>query len=81
MGCKQYIYFLISEKLEIADCFKNLLCKRIHVKFCKYILGVHRKSTNFALLSELRRLEALHHDINCQIVKSWNMYRFENLSI
>lgn len=31
------------------------------------------------VLSELRRLEPLHHDINCQIVKIW--YRFENLSM
>ena len=32
---------------------------KIHIKFCKYILGVHSKASNFAVLSELGRLPLL----------------------
>lgn len=62
--------FLKCETLEIGDCFRNLPCERIHVKFCKYILCVHRKSTNFAVLSELGRFP-LYYDIVILLIKSW----------
>ena len=65
------------ENLRIDDCFKNLLSERIYVKFCKYILGVHKKSTNFAVLSELGRFP-LHYDIVKSLIRYW--YRLENLS-
>ena len=35
--------------------FKDDIHEKLHIKFCKSILGVNRKSTNFAVLSELGR--------------------------
>ena len=63
--------------LKIDDCFKNLPCERIHLKFCKDILGVHKKSNNFAVWSELGRFP-LHYDIVKSLFRSW--YRLENVS-
>ena len=41
-------------------CFDHVYSRQkaemLHKKFCKFILGVHRKSTNIAVLSELGRL-------------------------
>ena len=42
--------------------YKDLVCERLHLKFSKCILGVHKKSSNFAVLSELGRF-SLHFDI------------------
>lgn len=46
--------------------FDQIYCKQkaelLHQKFCKYILGVHKKSTNFAVLSELGRFP-LHFNV------------------
>lgn len=54
---------LKCEKLEVEHCFRNLPCERIHLKFCKYLLGVHSKSTNFLVLSELGRFPLISYDI------------------
>ena len=47
----------------------------MHLKFCKFILGVHKKSSNFAVMSELGRVP---YYIN--IIKSMLLYwhRLEN---
>jgi hypothetical protein len=46
--------------------FDQIYCKQnaelLHQKFCKYILGVHKKSTNFAVLSELGKFP-LHFNV------------------
>ena len=34
-------------------CGKPVL-ENIHIKLCKYVLGVHRKATNAAVIAELR---------------------------
>jgi hypothetical protein len=43
--------------------FDQIYCKQkaelLHQNCCKYILGVHKKSTNFAVLSELGRFPLL----------------------
>lgn len=49
--------------------------EKLHQKFCKYILGVHSKATNFAVLSELGRLP-MYYNIVKSMVKYY--YRFEN---
>ena len=55
--------FLKASKLSVYDIFNNKLkCENLHLKFCKNILGLHRKSANFSTLSELGRLP-LHFDI------------------
>ena len=57
--------------------YKNLPCEKLHLKFSKCILGVHKKSVNFAVLSELGRFP-LYYDIIKSIIRYW--YRLENLS-
>ncbi|KAK3097853.1 hypothetical protein FSP39_013826 [Pinctada imbricata] len=48
--------------ITLDEIFSKLLCNKLHLKFCKSILGVHQKSSNFAVLSELGR-HPLHYDI------------------
>ena len=56
--------------------YTNLIGEKMHIKFCKFILGVHSKTTNFAVLSELGRFP-LHFDIAKAIINFWT--RLENL--
>ena len=46
----------MKKELEIYDIFKDWEYEKLHVKFCKYLLGVNKRSTNIAALSELGRL-------------------------
>ncbi len=62
---------------DINKLFRDLPCDKLHLKFCKLILGVHKKSTNFAVLSELGRLP-LHFNIVQSLLNYW--YRLENLN-
>ena len=41
--------------LSFDQIYNNLECESLHMKLCKYILGVNQKSTNFAVRSELGR--------------------------
>ena len=41
--------------INLEKIYKNIEPEKIHVKFLKYILGVHKKSSNFAVLSEFGR--------------------------
>ena len=56
--------------------YSNQLCDKLHIKFCKSILGVHKSATNVAVLSELGRFP-LHFDILKSMLSYW--YRLENL--
>ncbi len=62
---------------DFENIFKNVSCEKLHIRFLKQLLGVHRKSVNFAVLSELGRFP-LYYDIAKSVIKYW--YRFENLS-
>jgi hypothetical protein len=33
--------------------FTDWECEKLNIKFCKYILGVNKKTTNLAVLAEL----------------------------
>jgi hypothetical protein len=57
--------------------FLSLQYEKLHLKFSKYLLGVHKKSVNFAVLSELGRFP-LHFNIVISLVIYW--YRLVNLS-
>ena len=57
--------------------YKSFQCEKLHLKFLKCILGVHKKSVNFAVLAELGRFP-LHFDILKSLINYW--YRFENLT-
>jgi hypothetical protein len=39
--------------VHVCDLFKDWEIENLNTKFCKYILGVNRRSTNIAILSEL----------------------------
>ena len=60
----------------IEEIYAKIPSEKLHIKFCKLILGVHKKSTNFACLSELGRFP-LHFNIVLSMVNYW--YRLENL--
>ena len=52
-----------------------LPCDKLHIHFCKYILGANKTSTNFAILSELGRIPfAL--DCFTSVFKYW--YRLDS---
>jgi hypothetical protein len=55
--------------------YSNLTGEKLHNKFCKFILGVHKKTTNFAVLSELGRFP-LYYDIIKRIFHYWNRLEY-----
>lgn len=64
-----------SSNCSIERVYSNLLCEKLHPKFCKSILGLHKSTTNFAVLSELGRFP-LHFDILRSMLSYW--HRLEN---
>ena len=76
-GC----YCASNSKLRISfdldKIYNNSLFEKLHLKFSKFILGVHKKSVNFAVLSELGRFP-LYYGVIKSIIRYW--YRLENLS-
>ena len=67
---------LIGENTVADQMFSKLISEKLHVRFCKFILGVNKKATNFASLSELGRFP-IHFDIVKSLIRYW--YRLENL--
>ena len=65
-----------KDDLPIDQIHLNLLCEKLHIKFSKFVLGVNKKATNFAVLSELGRFP-IHFDIIKSMMRFW--YRLENL--
>jgi hypothetical protein len=55
--------------------YSNLIGEKLHTKFCKFILGVHKKTTNFAVLSELGRF-SLYYVILKSIFHYWNRLEY-----
>ena len=43
----------LKKNLELYDLFKDWEYEKLNLKFCKYLLGVNKRSTNIAVLSEL----------------------------
>ena len=56
--------------------FNNIEPEKLHLKFAKFVLGVHRKSSNFAVMSELGRFP-YYIDIVKASLKYW--HRLENV--
>jgi hypothetical protein len=69
MKCKKENPFL-------DNIYSGSLCEKIHLKFCKLILGVHKRTTNIAELSELGRFPLYFNIINGMLLY-W--YRLEYL--
>ena len=53
---------LQSNDLILDQIYLSLEIEKLHIKFSKYILGVNKRATTFATLSELGRFP-LHFDI------------------
>ena len=51
-----------NESIPLHTVYSKIECEKLHIKFCKRVLGVHQKSTNFAVLSELGRFP-IHYQI------------------
>jgi hypothetical protein len=62
--------------LNFSRIFDKLLAEKLHQKFCKYILGVHSKTSNTAVLSELSRFP-IYFNIVKALVKYY--YRLKNI--
>ena len=62
--------------ISLDKIFKNIEPEKLHIKFAKFILGVNRKSTNFAVMSELGRFP-FYLDIIKNVLKYW--HRLENV--
>ena len=45
---------------DIYDLFKEWEFEKLNTKFCKYILGVNRRSTNIAILSRTGKISATY---------------------
>lgn len=60
--------FRKEDNILLDHIYSNTTCEKLHTKECKFLLGVHKKSTNFAVLSELGRFP-LHFDIVKSIVR------------
>ena len=56
--------------------FNDIEPEKLHLKFAKFVLGVHRKSFNFAVMSELGRFP-YYIDIVKASLKYW--HRLENV--
>ena len=56
--------------------FNNIEPEKLQLKFAKFVLGVHRKSSNFAVMSELGRF-TYYIDIVKASLKYW--HRLENV--
>ena len=57
-----------KDGFSIFDAFCNMPCEKLHIKFLKYVLGVHRKTTNVAVMGELGRYPIIINVI-CDTVK------------
>jgi hypothetical protein len=69
MKCKK-------ENPSFDNIYSGSLCEKIHLKFCKFILGVHKRTTNIAVLSELGRFPLYFNIIKGMLLYC---YRLENL--
>ena len=60
-----------KNEFSLEQSFENFDCEKLNIKFCKYILGVHKKASNYAVLGELGRYP-LYISIICTILKYYN---------
>ena len=44
-----------NKEFKLETTMENFPCEKLNIKFSKFILGVHKKSSNFAVLGELGR--------------------------
>ena len=66
---------------QLDDCYKNFKGETLHVKFCKFILGINIKSVNHASLSELGRLPLHYEDIKSMLKYCYRWEKFLGMHI
>ena len=44
-----------QKKLDLNDIFKDWDCVKLNIKFCKFVLGVNKRTTNIGVVAELER--------------------------
>lgn len=59
--------------------YNKLLAEKLHLKFCKFILGVHSKTTNIAALSELGRFPLYFNIIKSMIKYNDRLQKCETM--
>ena len=74
-GCEVWGPYLLC-RMDSIDMFKNQILRinsemeKLHLKFCKRVLGVHSKSTNIAVFGELGRTPLIFQ-IAKLVIKYW----------
>lgn len=77
-GCENWAVNILTPKrqlLSLYDIFKEWEIEKLHVKFCKYLLGVSKTCTNIGVISELGSFP-IYLDVLKQIFMYW--HRLEN---
>ena len=65
-------YFKVLDNgCDKSKLYLNSNFEKMHLKWCKYVLGVHSKSTNIAVLAELGRYP-LTSEVILNLVKFWH---------
>ena len=73
-GCENWGMMNITSKRKqssLFDIYKDWEHEKLNIKFCKYILGVSKQTTNLAVLSELGRFP-LYCDVIIQMFMYWH---------
>jgi hypothetical protein len=79
-GCENWgtlsAYKINNNNLSLFETFKDWDFEKLNIKFCKYLLGVNKKSTNIAVLSELGRYP-IYLKLITQVLSYWHMLENE----
>jgi len=72
-GCEVWTPYLMKGLNEnnFSHICDSSTVEKIHNKFCKYLLGVHRKASNVAVKGELGRFPLLI-ELLCHSIKNWS---------
>ena len=66
-----------KKNMDLYDLYQDWEVEKLNMKFCKFILGVNKKSSNIAVLSELGRIP-IFYSIIIAMLSYW--HRLENIS-
>ena len=79
-GCENWgtlsAYKINNNNLSLFETFKDWDFEKLNIKFCKNLLGVNKKSTNIAVLSELGRYP-IYLKLITQVLSYWHMLENE----
>jgi hypothetical protein len=67
--------FKNDRQITLDHIFNNLMCEKLHIKFGKFVLGVHRKTTNQTVLSEIGRFP-IYFDIIKSMLNYWQRLEY-----